>query len=66
MNFDPDRFVEYIRTALDYREGLRDLYEAKCLNQGHQPQTFDYGNILFILLVTQSCESCYHLIHSLL
>lgn len=42
VNFDPERFVTYIKTAYEYRELLRSLYEKKCTEKGLSPKNWDH------------------------
>jgi len=40
VNFDPDRFSIMIKQAVDYREQMKELYEAECKRGGKSPCHF--------------------------
>ena len=40
VNFDPDRFLEYIAEGVALRERLREQYEEACNKKGVSPKQF--------------------------
>jgi len=48
VNFDCDRFPVLIKQAVDYREQLKQLYEAECKRIGESPLQFSQSEATYM------------------
>jgi len=48
VNFDPDRFLEYIAEGVSIREQLREQYEEACKNKGVTPKQFEHSSTTWL------------------